>query len=249
MRDQLRKFGKELIPLSVRRQIIHLIQWPPVGKVRWGSLRRVTPFNRDWGSIRGLPVDRYYIEEFLAKNSVDIQGRVLEVKDNTYTRKYGGDRVTKSDVLHKDDGYPYATIVADITTAEHIPDDSFDCIIFTQTLQFIFDVKAAISTLYRILKPGGVLLVTLPGITQISRYDLEHWGDYWRFTSLTAQLLFQEVFPKDNVKVQAHGNVLGATALLYGVASGELLPDELDTDDPDYEVLITIRAVKPGGDK
>ena len=33
-----------------------------------------------------------------------------------------------------------------------------------------------------IAEPGGSLLLTVPGISQIARYD-DHWGDYWRFTS------------------------------------------------------------------
>jgi hypothetical protein len=71
-------------------------------------------------------------------------------------------------------------------------------------------------------------------------------GDYWRFTSLSAQRLCASAFPPANVRVEAHGNVLAAVAFLHGLAREELRPEELDTKDPDYEVLITVRAVKPG---
>lgn len=221
--------------------------WPPVGLVRWGHLRRLAPISRDWGYDRGLPIDRYYIEQFLTAHAADIKGHVLEVKDNNYTVQFGGDRVTKSDVLHKSEGNPAATIVADLTSAPELPGDTFDCIICTQTLQFIYEVKPAIETLHRILKPGGVLLVTVPGISQISRYDMDRWGDYWRFTTLSVNKLLADAFSTAHVEVQAHGNVLSAVALLHGLASEELDQEALDNLDPDYEVLIAIRAVKGEG--
>jgi hypothetical protein len=75
--------------------------WPPVGLVNFGGFRRTTPITTDYGNSRGLEIDRYYIEKFLAAHAADIRGHVLEIKHNTYTQKYGKDRVTKSDVLHK----------------------------------------------------------------------------------------------------------------------------------------------------
>jgi ubiquinone/menaquinone biosynthesis C-methylase UbiE len=136
-------------------------------------------------------------------------------------------------------------MVADLTCAYHIPSDTFDCILLTQTLQFIYDVRATLKTLYRILKPAGILLATCPGISQISRYDMERWGDHWRFTSRSSRRLFAEVFPSAQVTVEAHGNVLTALAFLHGLAAEELRQEELDSHDPDYEVVITVRAVKP----
>ena len=149
---------------------------PPLGMANLGSLGRVKPISKDFGFDRGLPVDRYYIENFLACHANDIQGHVLEIKEPLYTYKFGRDRITKSDVLHVEPGNPKATIVADLTNADHLPSNTFDCIILTQTLQFIYDVPAAIKTLYRILKPGGILLLTVSGISQISSEDMERWG-------------------------------------------------------------------------
>jgi hypothetical protein len=221
--------------------------WPPVGWVRFGSLRRVTPIDGYFGLDRGLPVDRYYIEKFLHRHAQDIQGHVLELSDATYTRQFGGERVTQSDVLHSPIGKigPQVTIVADLTCADQIPSATFDCIILTQTLLFIYDLRAAIETLYRILKPGGILLVTVPGISQIARKDMETWGEYWRFTKQSARRLFEEVFPAPSVAVEVYGNVLAAAAFLYGLAVQDLRQKELDYCDPDYEVIITVRAVKP----
>ncbi len=212
--------------------------------IDWGELRRITPVSRTFGFDRGTPMDRYYIEKFLACHAHDIHGRVLEVGDATYTRQFGADRVTQSDVLHAVPGNRHATIVGNLATGEGIPTSAFDCMVLTQTLLCIEDVGEAIKHAAKALKPRGVLLATLPGISQISRYDMDRWGDYWRFTTLSARRLFEAEFGEANVSVQAHGNVLAATAFLQGISVEELSPSELDDVDPDYELLITIRAVR-----
>jgi glycosyltransferase involved in cell wall biosynthesis len=217
----------------------------PAGWVQFGSLRRVTPLSREFGYDRGIPVDRYYIEKFLSDHHSAIRGRVLEIADNTYTRRFGGEHVTKSDVLHVVNGKAQATIVGDLTHADHIPSESFDCVILTQTLQFIYDVPAALRTAKRILKPGGVVLATVPGISPVSRYDMENWGHFWAFTTQSARRLFEEVFPQDHVQTTAYGNVLTAASFLYGLATEELRQEEFEYLDPDYQLIIGVRAAKP----
>ncbi|MCQ3937016.1 MAG: hypothetical protein DPW18_08230 [Chloroflexi bacterium] len=217
---------------------------PAKGGVKFGDLRRLTPVSREFGFERGTPIDRYYIEAFLARHANDIQGHVLEVGDDTYMRRFGGGRVTKKDILHVAEGSPAATIVADLARANHIPSNRFDCIILTQTLHLIFNVQAAVETLCRILKPGGVLLATFPGISQIS---VDEWADswYWSFTIHSAHRLFQNTFPAENLEIQSYGNVLAATAFLQGLAAEELDRAELDYCDSHYQTLIAVRAVKP----
>lgn len=197
-----------------------------------------------FGFDRGLPIDRYYIESFLRSSSDDIRGRVLEIGDAGYTLRFGGDRVVKSDVLHVTGENPHATLVGDLTTGTGIPSAAFDCLILTQTFPFIYDVQNAARNSHRALTAGGVLLATFAGISQISRYDMERWGDYWRFTSASAGRLFGDVFGLEKVTVETHGNVLTACAFLQGLASHELKQSELDTRDPDYQVIVTVRAVK-----
>lgn len=202
----------------------------------------MTPLSRQFGYDRGRPVDRYYIERFLEQHADDIRGRVLEIGDTTYTMRFGGTRVTTCDVLNIT-AKPEATIVGDLTNADHIPSNLFDCIILTQTLQFFFDVRAGLKTLYRILKSGGVLLATFPGITHI---DQGEWSQswYWSLTSRSATRLFHDVFSPQHCHIEAHGNVLIATAFLYGLAVEELKSEELDYHDRDYEFLLTARAQK-----
>jgi SAM-dependent methyltransferase len=207
-----------------------------------GDLRRVTPFSREFGFDRGSPVDRRYIESFLGRHAADVRGRVLEIKDRAYTERFGGDRVETSDVLDVDAGNRIATLVDDLTTGERLPADAFDCIVLTQTLHLVFDVHAAARTLHRILKPGGVLLLTVPGLTPIPRHEAASW--YWSFSDRSAERLFGSTFDGGDVEVRTYGNVLAATAFLYGLAEHELRDAELDANDPDYPVTITVRAVK-----
>ena len=239
--------AKVLIPPAARSWLRAkekgLKVWPPVGTLKFGSLGRTNPISRQFGYDRGHPIDRFYIEDFLSTHASDIKGRVLEIADNEYTTQFGGDRVTQSDVLHVQ-GSPRATIVADLTAADNVPANSFDCMIITQTLQFIYDTRAAISTMHRLLKPGGVLLTTFPGISQISRVDMDQWGEYWRFTTMSATQLFAETFGAEAVKVQAYGNVFAAVAFLHGLAQEDIDLAKLKPHDPDYEVSVTVRAVK-----
>jgi SAM-dependent methyltransferase len=212
----------------------------------FATLRRVTPYRPDFGWHRGQCIDRYYIERFLAEHADDIHGRVLEIGDPEYTTKFGGDRVTRSDVIDLDANNPRATIHDDLCAATTIADGTFDCILCPQTLLFILDFQAVISTMHRILKPGGVLLATMPGIAQICPQPMIGGAgrDYWRFTDLSARAAFANVFADTNVRVKTYGNVLAAVALLHGLVSEELSAEELDHHDPAYQVTIAVCARK-----
>lgn len=248
LRMQLGLVAEWLLPIPVHEWVRTKLRGadsaPRVGRVHLGGLRRLTPISRDFGFDRGKPVDRFYIEEFLAEHNADIHGNVLEVGDDVYMRKFGDGMVVKGDVLHVAEGNPKATIVADLTHAEQIPGNSFDCILLVQTLQFIYDSRAALRTVFRILKPGGVLLATVSGISHRSR---DEWRDSWcwNFTTHSLRQLMDETFPRAEVTIVSHGNVLTATAFLYGLAAEDLKMRELRQDDPQYELVITVRAVKP----
>lgn len=201
------------------------------------------PLSKVFGLDRGSPIDRYYIEKFLEQNKSCIRGGVLEIGDNFYTQRYGSG-VIKSDVLNAAPS-PNATIVGDFATGENIPELAFDCIIMTQTIQVIYDVKAALENAIKALKPGGTLLVTASGISQISRYDMDRWGEYWRFTDKSLKMLLSEFVPEDAVCVESFGNVAVAKAFLDGLAAHELSQEVLDYRDNDYQVLLTARVKKP----
>lgn len=208
------------------------------------ALPGLEPVSRNFGLDRGKSVDRAYIHEFLWQHREDVRGRVLEIADSGYTDYLGEGAVTQVDVLHAKEELPWVTIVGDLVTGEGIPTDAFDCIILTQTLHLIYDVPAAIRTAHGALKPGGVVLATLPGVSQISQYDRREWGDFWRFTADSVGRLFGEVFDPDQVEVVAYGNVLVAAAFLYGYALEDLSPAEVAHRDEDYDFLIAVRAVR-----
>jgi SAM-dependent methyltransferase len=246
----VRAIATALLPVDARnwiraQQQRYGLQWTRVGSVDFGHLRRVSPISPVFAFDRGRLVDRYYIEHFLSVCSTDVRGHVLEMMDDAYTRKFGGTHVTRSDVLHSVAGNPRATIVGDLTKENAIPDDTFDCIICTQTLQFIYDFRAALRDLHRILRPGGVLLLTAHGTSRIGRREgVDSWGEYWRFTAQSMQRLLAESCPGADVRIEVYGNVLAAVANLHCLAAEELTPAELDHRDPNYEVLLAVRVVK-----
>jgi hypothetical protein len=206
------------------------------------GLTQLEPVSREFGFERGTPIDRWYIERFLAAHAGDVRGRVLEVAETTYTQWYGGGDVTRSDVLHARAGHPDATVSGDLTTGRGIPERAFDCFICTQTLTYTFDVAAAVRGTRRALSPGGVVLASLPGISQASREDRAEWGDWWRFTRDSTQRLFTEAYGAEHVEVQAHGNVLIAACFLYGFAAEDLEPAQLSHRDEDFDFVMTVRA-------
>lgn len=238
-----RRVWRSLIPQRWRERLSVLRQQRARRKkVDMGDLRRITPIELHWGRTRGGPIDRLYIEQFLDRHRSDITGRVLEVADPGYAERFGV-RVDRIDVLDIDPSNPRATIVADITHLHVVPDATFDCIVCTQVLQLVYDVRSAFAALERVLAPGGILLATLPGILRTAPAK----PDFWRFTALSARALAEEAFADGRVEVETYGNVLSATAFLYGLGQDDLLLGELDTRDPAFEVTVAIRACKAAG--
>lgn len=243
-----RRFGVDSLE-KIRRRVSRRLAGlgrdgiPRKGGVSLGHLKRLVPFSQNFGYERGGPVDRYYIENFLGEQAGYIQGRVLEIGDDEYTRLYGKERATKRDILHVDASNPKATFIGDLSHAGHIPDALFDCIVLTQTLHLIYDFQTALAHCHRLLKPGGTLLLTVPGISQI---DYGEWGEtwYWSFTGKSIRRALAAHFDEGDVLVQTYGNVLTATAFLYGMGLPEISQKEMDYHDPHYQLIITARAVK-----
>lgn len=213
---------------------------PAPGQVDFGDLGRTTPISRQFGYDRGTPVDRHYIERFLARAQRDIAGHVLEVGDATYSQRFGGARVARQDVLNRDPGGA-TTLAGDLAAPGTLPAATFDCALVTQTLHLLPDLHAAFAALHASLRPGGVLLATVPGVSSV---DTGAWAGAWRW-SLTARSAEElaAAFGPENVTVAQHGNVYAATAFLHGLAVEEVDRAALDMADPAYPVIVTIRAV------
>ena len=220
-----------------------LLRRPGLVRLRIGSLSVVEPVSRQSGSERGLPVDRYYVEDFLAKWAEDVRGRVLEDGEPAYSQRFGGSRVTRADVLDVHEGAEGT----DLAHGTGLPDAAFDCLLLTQTLHLVFDVHAAARTMHRILRPGGSVLVTVPGISPVSA---EPWAEtwHWSFTRHSARRLFEGVFGAHNVQVEQYGNAVSALGRLQGLAAHELAPRVLDTRDEQFPVTVAVRAVRPASE-
>lgn len=198
----------------------------PQGDNPLGQLRSTVPVTRAFGFDRGKPVDRFFVERYLAAKSDLIRGRVLEIGDNEYTLTYGGAKVTQSDILHIDEKNPKATFIGDLSDCGHIPDALFDSIVLTQTLQMIYDTRAALATLHRLLVPGGSLIATFPGLSQISDDD---WGPswHWGWSRGQAESLLRAAFPAGGIEVEALGNRYAAVGFLHGLVAEELEEERL----------------------
>ncbi len=209
----------------------------------WLGMLRTMPLSNRYGYDRGTPVDRFYIEGFLEKYRHEIRGHVLEVKDSSYTEQYGSG-VERCDVLDIDAANTRATVIADLTAADSIPAETYDCFILTQTLQFIYDLRAAIFHAHRILRTGGVLLATVPAVSRIPPTENGLTTDYWRFTVASCSLLFGEAFGPSRVKVRSYGNVLTAAAFLIGMAHEELPRRKINVNDEYFPVVVAVHATK-----
>lgn len=238
-------FEAELARLRLEiAEAVRMLESRGLSRVDWGDLRRLKPLSQHWGRDRGQPIDRHYIEGFLETHRADVRGRVLEVRDSAYTQRFGGDAVTARDVVDIDPANHLATVIADLRGADAIATATYDCIILTQTLQLIDEVAAVLAECARILRPGGVLLVTVPTVIRVDdEAGLD--GDFWRLTEASARKLFAEVFPLDAFDVTAYGNVMACSAFLYGLSVEELTPADLNHADPTFPLVIAIRAVKP----
>jgi SAM-dependent methyltransferase len=211
--------------------------------VRWGSLRRTEPFSSYFGLERGLPVDRVYIEDFLARNAEDIRGRVLEVRDTRYTERFGGSRITQSEIVDVDEANPEATLIGDLSEPGSLPAGGFDCVILTQTLQYLDDPEAALRNVWESLAPAGVALITVPCLARIDP-DLPT-VDRWRFTAQGLETLLARTCPGAEVDVTAPGNVLVGISFLMGLAAQDLRPSELEHQDDDFPLVACARVRRP----
>ena len=200
----------------------------------WGNLRRVTPISATYGFERGAPIDRYYVDKFFTAHRALITGRVLEIQTTDHIRKYGTD-VTAADTL---DIVPqfHPTYCCDLAHADVVPSGSYDCFLLPNALCFFRDLDAALREARRIVRPGGLILATVPGFVPLTP-DVE---DYWHASADGWRVIAERVWPGCDTTVDTHGNCLAAVAAMYGIAVEELSSRELDVNDPRYPVLVTI---------
>jgi SAM-dependent methyltransferase len=235
-----RSFAVRIVPGPLQHPLRRVLGFLRKSVARARLAKGVQPISAVWGSDRGLSIHRRYLWQFLTEFASDVRGHCMEFQHDSYTTKIGGPHVTKLDILHIDDSNPRATIVADLTRPNDIPSDTFDCIICTHVLHVVPDLFKAVSELYRILKPGGVLLV---GVPQLSMCD-PGWHELWRFTPEGLTLLLGRAFAPSNVVVRGYGNSLASAYEIRGLAAEEVDPRILDYHDQRFAIEVCGRAMK-----
>lgn len=209
---------------------------------RWGNLRRRRPFSERYGFDRGTPIDRTHLHRFFAANASDITGRVLEVKDPTFTSRYGTD-VERIDLVDIDPTNPAVTLLADLAEVGSLPAASYDCIVVPQTLQYVSDPGTAIANVWQALRPGGVALVSVPSIAPADPELAD--VDRWRLTPRGLASLVETSCPGAEVSVTGFGNLVTSIGFLHGLAAEELTGTELDATDGRYPILACARVRRP----
>jgi len=198
----------------------------------------MTPLSPCYGYDRGTPTDRPYINAFLTAHARSIRGDAAEIKDDTYLRLHGGDRLTSITIIDADPRNTATTLHADLAVPGTLPPERFDCIVLTQTLQLLPDPAQTIRTCARALRPSGTLLVTVPCVARISPSGGN--ADRWRFTPAGLRQLFTGW--TGEVTVTGYGNLRTCLAALLGEAAEELGPGQLEHYDPNFPLIACAAA-------
>ena len=210
------------------------------GRNRFLVLEELQPFSRDFGYSYGTPVDRFYINNFIHKHAKDIRGKIYEIGDDQYSSKFS-QKNSLIVILNAHDKYS-DSIRIDLNEKNFNLYNSADCIVLTQTLNFVYNFQNAISEVFNILKPGGVCLLTVAGLSQISRFDMNRWGDFWRFTDLSIKSMLSENFTI--FEVESFGNYYASVSFLAGIPLEKLNQELLNFNDEDYQLIIGARMEK-----
>ena len=195
----------------------------------------LVPFKKDFGLERGTSIDRVLIERFINENRSLIRGDCIEIAENTYTMKYGAN-IKRARIMHVDGGE--GVIKGNLVTGEGIESNSTDCAIITQTLMFLNDVTNVAESIYTLLRNGGNAIITVSGISQISRFDADRWGHFCSFYPDGLRALFREKFGEKNVKIQSFGNVKLCMGFLYGMCAEDFSEKDFDYCDCDYPLIV-----------
>lgn len=224
---------------------------PLVRRLRCLRLRRLTPLGD--GRQRGQPVVRHYWERFLEEHRDDIRGRGLEIGGTDTIRRYGGASLSAADAIDLAPHGPEITVVADLTAADEVGSDAYDCFVNQFTMHLIYDLESALYHSLRLLKPGGVLLANFPAVEYLFARGLDMGTGaplfvFWQFTPLQVENLLRRAgLAGEDFELRLFGNLFARVAYQMNVPAEELTARELDHVDPGHPLLICVRAVKPEG--
>jgi SAM-dependent methyltransferase len=160
-------------------------------KSKWHIIRKRIDYD-----LAGSPEQYYFSPAFYAQYCAVmpliqryVKGKAIDLGCGFMPfRGYIADRVT---VYHTLDLYPHSsdiTFVGDIQNMSMIPAVTYDSALCLEVLEHIPYPLLALREIYRILKPGGVLVLSVPYLSRI--HDQPY--DYSRFTIYGLRLMLTE---------------------------------------------------------
>jgi SAM-dependent methyltransferase len=225
--------------------------FPFIRRFRGLRLRRLKPLAN--GRQRGEAVVRRYWERFLEEHRADIRGRCLEIGSQLTIRRMGGSAVTACDAIDLAPHNPEITIVADLSRADALAENLYDCFINPFTMHLIYDVEAALYHSLRVLKPGGILLVNFPCVDYYFPRGLDMGTGrplfmFWWFTPIHVENLLRRAgLGGADFRIRIDGNLFARVAYQMNMPAEELSAAELNHVDEGHPLLISVRVVKPSG--
>lgn len=226
--------------------VLPLGRLPLLRALRGAQLRRLRPLAN--GAARGTPIVRYYWQRFLDAHRSDVRGRCLEVGSAAALKSLS--RAVDADVLdvaHREG----VSIVADLSRADHVPSDTYDCFIVPFTMHLIHDTEAALYHALRLLKPGGVLLVNFPCVDYYFPDGLDMGTGaplfvHWWFTPIHVENLLRGAgLDARDYQLTIDGNVFARVAYQMNLPAEEMSAEERDYVDRGQPLLISVRVVRP----
>lgn len=135
-----------------------------------------------------LQAMQYFARTLKPKN----QGwNILEINQNgvkEYFNMFGEGNTYKSLSGLNMGGVDYFIPRPDLSSIPEVEDQSCDLVIHTLTLQQTWDFKESLRECYRVLKPGGFLLINVPWVCE-NRGE----NDYWRISHHALGRILEEV--------------------------------------------------------
>jgi len=222
---------------------------PIIRQLRCLQFRRLEPIGN--GRQRGTPIVRYYWDKYLQKHHADIRGTALEIGTTHTIRKLGGIAVTCPEGIDLSPHSPEVSVVADLSRADHVPSDRYDCFVNQFTMHLIYDAEAALYHSIRLLKPGGVLLINFSCVDYYFPRGLDMGtGEplflYRWYTPIQVENLLRSLSLRaEDYTLDVCGNLFTRIAYQMNMPAQELTQRELDFVDPGHPLLICVRVVKP----
>ena len=251
--DRLYQRARFGLPAKLFRRVqdlkIKSLSLPLIRNLRWVLLRRLEPIGN--GLQRGTPIVRYYWERYLQEHLADIRGTALEIGTTDTIRRFGGIAVTRAEAIDLSPHSPEITVVADLSRADHVPSDRYDCFVNQFTMHLIYDAEAALYHSIRILKPGGVLLINFSCVDYYFPSGLDMGtGEplflYRWYTPIQVENLLRSLsLQAEDYSMDVCGNLFTRVAYQMNMPAEEMTRRELEYVDPGHPLLICARIVKP----